>query len=171
MADYTATAISEGDHWVIDVPGVGTTQADSVDDIEEMAIDLVTAMTHTAPAGRARSVAHRLTRPLTSTGWAFVEGQSCRGRGPRFSESVSAVGGSAGPVARWNSGRLLSSQYMTPKSRITAATTATNAIWISVIARPGSPSRNESSPVGDRRGALCVVRPAWCAPRDHTPAR
>jgi len=49
MADYTATAICEGDHWVIDVPGVGTTQADSVDDIEGMALDLVIAMTHTAP--------------------------------------------------------------------------------------------------------------------------
>ncbi len=34
MADYTATAICEGDHWVIDVPGIGTTQADSVDDLE-----------------------------------------------------------------------------------------------------------------------------------------
>jgi hypothetical protein len=50
MADYTATAICEGDHWVIDVPGVGSTQADSVDDIEERAVDLVTAMTQTAPA-------------------------------------------------------------------------------------------------------------------------
>ncbi len=50
MPDYTATAICEGDHWVIDVPGVGTTRADSVDDVEEMAVDLVTAMTHTAPA-------------------------------------------------------------------------------------------------------------------------
>ncbi|WP_100499800.1 hypothetical protein [Geodermatophilus chilensis] len=50
MAEYTATAICEGDHWVIDVPGVGTTQADSVDDVEEMAVDLVTAMTHTSPA-------------------------------------------------------------------------------------------------------------------------
>ncbi len=49
MADYTATAICEGDHWVIDVPGVGTTQADGVDDIEEMALDLVVAMTHAAP--------------------------------------------------------------------------------------------------------------------------
>ncbi|MGY1643002.1 hypothetical protein ACI782_18000 [Geodermatophilus sp. SYSU D00703] len=49
MADYTATAICEGDHWVIDVPGVGTTQADGVDDLEEMAVDLVIAMTHTAP--------------------------------------------------------------------------------------------------------------------------
>jgi hypothetical protein len=49
MSDYTATAICEGDYWVIDVQGVGTTQADSVDDIEEMAVDLVTAMTHTAP--------------------------------------------------------------------------------------------------------------------------
>jgi hypothetical protein len=34
---------------VIDVPGVGTTQTDSIDDIEDMAVDLVTAMTHTAP--------------------------------------------------------------------------------------------------------------------------
>jgi hypothetical protein len=49
MADYTATAISEGDHWVIDVPGVGTTQAETVDELEDMAVDLVTAMTHTAP--------------------------------------------------------------------------------------------------------------------------
>ena len=49
MADYTATAICEGDHWVIDVPGFGTTQADSVDDLEEMALDLVIAMTHAAP--------------------------------------------------------------------------------------------------------------------------
>ena len=48
MADYTATAICEGDHWVVDVPGIGTTQADSVDDIEEMAVELVVAMTHAA---------------------------------------------------------------------------------------------------------------------------
>ena len=49
MTDYTATAICEGEHWVIDVPGLGTTQADTVDEIEEMALDLVIAMTHTAP--------------------------------------------------------------------------------------------------------------------------
>lgn len=49
MAEYTATAICEGDHWVIDVPGVGTTDADSVEDVEKMAVDLVAAMTHTAP--------------------------------------------------------------------------------------------------------------------------
>lgn len=49
MADYTATAICEGDDWVIDVPGVGTTRADTVDEIEKMAVDLVAAMTHTAP--------------------------------------------------------------------------------------------------------------------------
>jgi hypothetical protein len=49
MAGYIATAVSEGDHWVIDVPGVGTTQADTVEDLEEMALDLVVAMTHTAP--------------------------------------------------------------------------------------------------------------------------
>ena len=48
MADYTATAIREGDYWVIDVDGVGTTQADSVDDIRDMAVDLVAAMTHAA---------------------------------------------------------------------------------------------------------------------------
>ena len=50
MAGYTATAICEGDHWVIDVPDVGTTQAETVDDVERMAVDLVVAMTHTAPA-------------------------------------------------------------------------------------------------------------------------
>ena len=48
MADYTATAIAEGDHWVIDVTGVGTTTAVSVDDLEDMAVDLVIATTHTA---------------------------------------------------------------------------------------------------------------------------
>ena len=48
MADYTATAIAEGDQWVIDVTGVGTTTADSVNDLEDMAVDLVIAMTHTA---------------------------------------------------------------------------------------------------------------------------
>jgi hypothetical protein len=45
MADYTATAVCEGDSWVVDVPGVGTAHARNVDDIEEMAVDLVTAMT------------------------------------------------------------------------------------------------------------------------------
>jgi hypothetical protein len=49
MADYIATAISEGDYWVVDVEGVGTTHADSVANIEEMAVDLVTALTHAAP--------------------------------------------------------------------------------------------------------------------------
>jgi len=49
MPDYTATAISEGDYWVIDVPGVGTTQADGLEELEEMALDLVVAMTHNAP--------------------------------------------------------------------------------------------------------------------------
>ena len=49
MPNYTATAISEGDHWVIDVPGVGTTQAHGIEELEEMALDLVVAMTHTAP--------------------------------------------------------------------------------------------------------------------------
>jgi hypothetical protein len=49
MADYTATAICEGDYWVIDVPGVGTTYTDTVDDIEKTAVLLITAMTHTAP--------------------------------------------------------------------------------------------------------------------------
>ena len=49
MATYTATAVSEGDHWVIDVPGVGTTQAASIDELREMALDLVIAMTHADP--------------------------------------------------------------------------------------------------------------------------
>lgn len=48
MSDYIATAVAEGDYWVVDIPGVGTTHADTVSEIEEMAIDLVTAMTHTA---------------------------------------------------------------------------------------------------------------------------
>src|SRR5688572_5245234 len=45
MADYTATAVREGDYWVVDVDGIGTTQADTVDDIEQMAVDLVAAKT------------------------------------------------------------------------------------------------------------------------------
>jgi hypothetical protein len=49
MADYTATAISEGDHWVIDVQGVGSAQADSVEDLEGVALGLVVEMTHIAP--------------------------------------------------------------------------------------------------------------------------
>ena len=49
MADYTATAISEGDHWVIDVQGVGSTEAGSVEDLQDMALDLVVEMTHIAP--------------------------------------------------------------------------------------------------------------------------
>jgi len=48
MPDYTVIAVSEGDYWVIDVPGVGTTRAGTVDQIEEAALDLVTAMTHIA---------------------------------------------------------------------------------------------------------------------------
>ena len=48
MSDYTATAVCEGDYWVVDVAGIGTTHADGVDDIEETAVDLVTAMTHSA---------------------------------------------------------------------------------------------------------------------------
>jgi hypothetical protein len=49
MADYTATAISEGDHWVIDVQNVGSTQVDSVEDLEEVALGLIVEMTHVAP--------------------------------------------------------------------------------------------------------------------------
>ena len=49
MTDYTATAVCECDQWVIDVPGIGVTHADTVDDLEERAVELVTAMTHTAP--------------------------------------------------------------------------------------------------------------------------
>ncbi|WP_448624443.1 hypothetical protein [Geodermatophilus sp. URMC 64] len=49
MADYTATAISEGDHWVIDVQGVGSTQADSVEDLKEAALELIVEMAHIAP--------------------------------------------------------------------------------------------------------------------------
>jgi hypothetical protein len=49
MADYTATAICEGDYWVIDIEGVGTAHAESVDDIEDTAVDLITEMTGTEP--------------------------------------------------------------------------------------------------------------------------
>ncbi len=49
MADYTATAICEGDHWVIDIAGVGTAHAESVDDLETMAVALITEMTDTDP--------------------------------------------------------------------------------------------------------------------------
>jgi hypothetical protein len=46
MPEYTVTAVCEGDYWVLDVPGVGTTRAGTVDEIEETAVDLVSAMTH-----------------------------------------------------------------------------------------------------------------------------
>jgi hypothetical protein len=39
--------VCEGDHRVIEIPGIGTTQTGTVDDIEGMPVDLVTAMTHT----------------------------------------------------------------------------------------------------------------------------
>src|SRR5687768_11348495 len=42
MAEYTATAVCEGDNWVIDVHGVGTTHAETVGDVEDMAVALVT---------------------------------------------------------------------------------------------------------------------------------
>ncbi len=51
MPDYTATAIAEGDHWEIDIPGIGSTQADSMDDLEQAAVDQVIAMTHAAREG------------------------------------------------------------------------------------------------------------------------
>jgi hypothetical protein len=63
MADYTATAVSEGDHWVIDVPGVGSTQADSVEDLEGMARDLVVEVTPHCPRAGAHRAAHRLIGP------------------------------------------------------------------------------------------------------------
>ena len=49
MADYTATAVAEGENWVIDVHGVGTTHADTVGEIDEMAVALVVATTHSPP--------------------------------------------------------------------------------------------------------------------------
>jgi hypothetical protein len=49
MTVYSATAICEGDYWVIDVAGVGTAHAESVDDIENMAVALITEMTDTDP--------------------------------------------------------------------------------------------------------------------------
>jgi hypothetical protein len=49
VASYTAIAVSEGDHWVIDVPGIGTTQAGGVDELQDVAVELVVAMTHADP--------------------------------------------------------------------------------------------------------------------------
>jgi len=49
VAHYTAIAVSEGDHWVVDVPGVGTTQAGGVEELQDMAVELVVAMTHADP--------------------------------------------------------------------------------------------------------------------------
>jgi hypothetical protein len=58
MADYIATAIAEGDHWVIDVTGVGTTTAVSVNDLEDMAVDL----------GPVLAIFHQCDSPWT--GWS-----------------------------------------------------------------------------------------------------
>ena len=63
MANYTATAIAEGDHWVIDVTGIGTTTAYSINDLEDMAVDLVIATDPHRPRGCTCRAAHRLTRP------------------------------------------------------------------------------------------------------------
>jgi hypothetical protein len=49
MTVYSATAISEGDYWVIDIAGVGTAHAESFDDIENMAVALITEMTDADP--------------------------------------------------------------------------------------------------------------------------
>ena len=51
MPDYTATAIAEGDHWEIDIPGIGSTQADSMDELEQAVVHLVMPMTHAAREG------------------------------------------------------------------------------------------------------------------------
>ena len=51
VTDYTATAICEGDHWAIDGPG-GTAEADSVDDLQEMADPLLTVQLRPASSGR-----------------------------------------------------------------------------------------------------------------------
>lgn len=45
MTDYRARAVREGKWWVIEVEGVGTTQARSTTEAQEMALDLVHAMT------------------------------------------------------------------------------------------------------------------------------
>lgn len=44
MSTYTATAHREGDWWVIDVEGVGVTQAKRLDQVEGMARDMVALM-------------------------------------------------------------------------------------------------------------------------------
>ncbi|UOY02127.1 hypothetical protein [Blastococcus sp. PRF04-17] len=49
MAGYTAIAVSEGDHWVVDVPGIGSTQAGGVEELRDRVVELVVAMTHCDP--------------------------------------------------------------------------------------------------------------------------
>ena len=44
VSTYTATAHREGDWWVIDVEGVGVTQAKRLDQVEGMARDMVALM-------------------------------------------------------------------------------------------------------------------------------
>ena len=50
MKDYTATATREGKWWVIDVPGVGVTQARNLAEGHAMVNDLIEVMTGEAPA-------------------------------------------------------------------------------------------------------------------------
>jgi hypothetical protein len=44
MSTYKTTASREGDWWVIDVEGVGVTQAKRLDQIEHMARDMITLL-------------------------------------------------------------------------------------------------------------------------------
>jgi hypothetical protein len=45
VSTYTATAHREGDWWVVEVEGVGVTQAKRLDQVEDMARDMVALMT------------------------------------------------------------------------------------------------------------------------------
>lgn len=44
MSTYTATAHREGDWWVVDVAGIGATQAKRLDQVEDMARDMIAIM-------------------------------------------------------------------------------------------------------------------------------
>jgi hypothetical protein len=44
VSSYTATAYREGDWWVVEVEGVGVTQAKRLDQVEHMARDMVAIM-------------------------------------------------------------------------------------------------------------------------------
>lgn len=64
MRSFSAVATREGKWWVVDVDGVGTTQGRTTTEAQEMAEDLVTAMTEVTAADLVVDIFFRLPGDL-----------------------------------------------------------------------------------------------------------